>query len=53
MTRYWIAAACVIAGGLVGNWLVRRRRRAQQRSAVSPAWLNQNVYDREGDSRWP
>jgi hypothetical protein len=29
----------------------RRRRRTEVGSAVSPAWLNEHVYDHTGDRR--
>lgn len=45
-----------IGGGLValglGMWLVRWRRRQNAERPLTPRWLNEHVYEKEGDKRW-
>jgi len=40
----------VVGLGLCWRWV---RRRPTNRGSVSPAWLNENTYERRGDgARW-
>jgi hypothetical protein len=40
-----------LAAFWIGIAFARRRRRRLTGSAVSPAWLNEHVYDHTGDRR--
>jgi len=47
-----VASVVVIVVGLGLFWRLVRRR-PTNRGSVSPAWLNENTYERRGDgARW-
>lgn len=55
MSRLFLAAVIALGGGglVLSFWIVRRRHAdTVHGSSVSPAWLNENVYQKDGDRRW-
>ena len=49
----WTLAAVFVAGLVLDLIVARaRRRRIRDQQDISPRWLNENTYERDGDDRW-